>query len=625
MSQTLSYDQTGTDSSDSGKIYDIDFFPGAVFNYDTEQIDQVELDLTKMIIHIITYPNRIIEGEIKEKTDSWGTRIMFSQANVVKEYPFILPNNVEGVLKVVEIEQLDINVKYDFRVRSVQEFSYNSYGNYVYAEFTTFYPIGENGLVKVQSLTNPSLLAPVISDQVVNKDINGNSTPWNYDEYSEFWKNVVPTNKMPELKISSNTVTDKNKKISQSIFSISKKDSGITLCSKLADFDINNSYFSFGTKMFFTEWQDKLNAPQGGLAFFLNPSGSQGYAIVVKTTESNTVDQSKELASDVSIVKIESANKFKKIPDSQGNLSQSFSGITSAEQYTIDIQVNCSDPQKNIITAYINNKKIVAIDDSKPLAPTKTIGLFAMKGECNFDYVYAYPLSLTLYNRLDLEGNRFLTGKVPFSGLSIAYGEKVANINSQEYQGYYEEFGPTAKEILVLEEKFTSGNPGYSKFFSTGVNYLVQILSQKSNNFGFKAYLINNSSSTIPVSSTEERISLSMIGNTVITGEKAEFNTDEENKYINDELVILESSWIQRKSDAEKMANWLKEQWSKNTICIKLKVFGNPFIAVGDLVTISYPRSGITESTTFLVTVVEQSFNGGIETVLECRSLNSYS
>ncbi|NDB58756.1 hypothetical protein EB001_09940, partial [bacterium] len=91
MSQTLSYDQTGTDSSDSGKIYDIDFFPGAVFNYDTEQIDQVELDLTKMIIHIITYPNRIIEGEIKEKTDSWGTRIMFSQANVVKEYPFILP------------------------------------------------------------------------------------------------------------------------------------------------------------------------------------------------------------------------------------------------------------------------------------------------------------------------------------------------------------------------------------------------------------------------------------------------------------------------------------------------------------------------------------------------------
>lgn len=646
MSQTLTYDQSGTDSSAAGKIYDLDFFPGAEYDLAQGEIDQNNLNLNNMLVYIVTYTGRTIQGEYKKESQSWGQGTAFTGVNVINEEDVEINQSTSGKLKTLQLSGLDQNTKYDFRVRSVSSSNGAVYGNYVYATFTTFYPIGLNGIARIQSFTNPSLLAPVISDQVVNKDINNMWTPWNYEENKEFWSETYPVQE-DTLSLganSSGSILLDHKKISGSVFTINNPfaiDGQTTLAVKGTGIDLQYGsptyypasnppvvypqykHFTFGTKLFFSEWKDKVDAPQGGIGFFLNPSGSSGYAVVVKTTQSNVGTDNKEVNTDVSIVKIESTNKFKRLPDSQGNLGQSFSGITSAEEYVIDLKVNCGITS-NLITVYINGRaKIVAEDSVSPLQPTKNIGLFTMKGECNFDYVYAYPLYEDQYDSLELD--KFTAGRAPFSALSIAYGNKVVNKNSQEYNGYYEEFGTTAKELMVIEEKFTTQTPGYAKFLSTGINKYVEVLAQKSNNFGFKAYVINNSSTTVPLSDPEQQISFFMIGNSVITGEKSEYNTVEPTEYVNDEFIILESTWIQRKSDAEKMANWLKEQWSKNSVFLQLQVFGNPFVAVGDIITVSYPRSGITDSQKFLVTAVEQSFDGGLETVLGCRSINSYS
>lgn len=642
MSQTLQYDQSGTDQSNSGKIYDLDFFPGAEYDFANGEPDQINSNLNNMLVYIVTYSGRTIQGEYKTQSQSWGQGTTFTGINVVNEDDFEINPTTIGKLKTLQLTGLNQNTKYDFRIRSVQSSNAANYGNYVYATFTTFYPIGLNGITRIQSFTNPSLLAPVISDQVVNKNLNDMWTPWNYEENKDLWDSLSPAQEDKSV-LGSNTAGSllvDNKKISGSALTVHNpfaidgqttiaiRATGIDIISGSPTYDIPISYpyykhFTFGTKIFFTDWKDKQDAPQGGLAFFLNPSGSSGYAVLIKTTQASFGTDNKEINTDVSIVKIESANKFKRLPDNQGNLGQSFSGITSAEEYTIDLKINCG-AQSNLITLYINGKaKIVAEDASSPLSPTQNIGLFSMKGECNFDYAYAYPLHEDQYNSLDL--NKNIYGKAPFSVLSVAYGNKIVNKNSQEIKGYYEEFGTTAKELMVIEEKFTTNNPGYAKFLSTGINKYVDILSQKSNNFGFKAYIINNSSSTIPISDPEQNISFFMVGNSIITGEKSEYNTVEGTEYTNDEFIILDSTWIQRKSDAEKMANWLKEQWSKNSIFLELQVFGNPFISVGDIVTVSYPRSGVTDTQKFLITSVKQSFDGGLETVICCRSINSYS
>lgn len=646
MSQTLQYDQSGTDQSNNGKIYDLDLFPGGLYDLANGEIDQINFDLTKIVLTVITYNNRTVQGEYKKDTQSWGQGTTFT--SIVDEEDIEISPGVSGKLKNIELSGLDLNTKYDIRIRSVSSSNGASYGNYIYAKFTTFYPIGLNGAARIQSFTNPSLLAPIISDQVVNKNLNENDfwNPWNFEENKDLWNSVSPAQEDKSV-LGSNTAGSllvDNKKISGSALTVHNpfaidgqttiaiKATGIDIVSGSPTYDITKTppisypyykHFTFGTKIFFTDWKDKAEAPQGGIAFFLNPSGSSGYAVLIKTTQSNFGTDNKESNTDVSIVKIESANKFKRLPDNQGNLGKSFSGITSAEEYTIDLKINCGT-QSNLITLYINGTaKIIAEDTSNPLTPTQNVGLFSMKGECNFDYVYAYPLHEDQYNSLELNKNVY--GRTPFSALSVAYGNKIANKNSQEYFGYYEEFGATAKELMVIEEKFTTNNPGYAKFLSTGINKYVDILSQKTNNFGFKAYIINNSSSTVPISDPEQNISFFMVGNSIITGEKSEYNTVEGTEYTNDEFIILDSTWIQRKSDAEKMANWLKEQWSKNSIFLELQVFGNPFISVGDIVTISYPRSGVTDTQKFLITSVKQSFDGGLETYICCRSINSYS
>lgn len=646
MSQTLSYDNTGTDQSANGKIYDLDFFPGSVFDSENLTIDLINLDLTKMVLYVTTAQNRTVFGAYKKENQTWEQATIFSEGGgrLKNEEDFQLTETFIATSKTLELDGLELNTKYDFRIKSIADGSNGeSYGNYIYAKFTTFYPIGDMGIARIESFTNQSLLAPVISDQVVDQTLfEPWLNPWNYKEsdVKDFWQTASKTQKLQPKEIA-NTSKVENKEISGSVFTLENPqlvDNQVALCTKTLDISLYETsstydpsitppivfnyykYFIFGTKIFFSDYKDKVKSPQGGITFFSTPSGSSGYGILIKSTRSNTGTKDEVTPPDITIIKIGSSGKLERLPDNQGKPRNAFVGVYTSEEYLVTIMVDCSDPTKNIIRAYINGFEIIATDND-PLSPTKTIGMFTMKGKTSFDYIYAYPLFKEQYDKI--KPGEFLIGKAPFEALSVSYGNKLINNNSQEFDGYYEEFGPVAKEIIYLEEKFDQ--PTYPVLFSTGVNKYVQILYQKTNNFGFKAYLINNASKAIPLVKSDENISLFMVGGSVISGETSEYKTDKENKYVNDREIILDSTWIQKKTDAEKMANWLKEQWSKNSIFVTMQVFGNPFISVGDIVTISYPRTGINETQKYLVTSVQQSFDGGLETTLKCRSINSYS
>ncbi len=87
------------------------------------------------------------------------------------------------------------------------------------------------------------------------------------------------------------------------------------------------------------------------------------------------------------------------------------------------------------------------------------------------------------------------------------------------------------------------------------------------------------------------------------------------------EVAQVDSPWIQSKEAANKMLNVLAhgfDGFSKDT---RIKVFGNPLIQVGDVITISYPLAGINQQK-YLIHSVSQSFNQGLTTELVLNTID---
>ena len=170
-----------------------------------------------------------------------------------------------------------------------------------------------------------------------------------------------------------------------------------------------------------------------------------------------------------------------------------------------------------------------------------------------------------------------------------------------------------------ITTKFDS-RPAYPLKWTTGMNKFAKILGSKVSNFGGEAYVLNNSSSTIPLADGGFS-NFYIYGNTLGQSGQLEYSTDESAEYANKEPVIFESKWIQSLSDAKSLANWIKDKVINRGKIVELSIFGNPIIGVGDIVTVNYPYNGFTGTEKLIVTNVTQSYSEGLETTISCRTL----
>jgi hypothetical protein len=95
------------------------------------------------------------------------------------------------------------------------------------------------------------------------------------------------------------------------------------------------------------------------------------------------------------------------------------------------------------------------------------------------------------------------------------------------------------------------------------------------------------------------------------------------NEFTVPEQVTFESIWIQRENDAKSLSKFIKDQWSKKQSVCELEVFSNPLISVGDIVTINYPSNGLDGTQKFIVSSINNSFDGGLSTKITTRSIYS--
>lgn len=386
-----------------------------------------------------------------------------------------------------------------------------------------------------------------------------------------------------------------------------------------------DSYYTFGTSIFMGA-NDKYPNQCGGVGFFLNEAGNRGYLVLVETTAASASRDRKT----VRIQKL-TPDGAVTLYDSQKSTETTFDGVYGGKAYVIDVKVRVYQ-ETVTINAYINGFKITAIDQNDFSninnlkwinQPTNKVGLISLKGTTLFDYVYGTSIDKARYNSSEYNPNLY-QGQFSNDTLDIAYGNILYNSNYAEDEinktkNIVEEFGSVIREIVHVKQKFDS-RPTFPIKWSTGLNKYAKIIGQSISSFGGEAYVLNNTSTTIPLSDGAGA-SFYVLGNDLGQSGTLEYSTDETEDYNSKEPIIFESRWLQNEDDVKKLANWIKDKVVNRGKLIEMNTFGNPLLSVGDIVSIKYIYQGLAGTEKFIITNISHRYNEGLETSVTCRTL----
>ena len=156
--------------------------------------------------------------------------------------------------------------------------------------------------------------------------------------------------------------------------------------------------------------------------------------------------------------------------------------------------------------------------------------------------------------------------------------------------------------------------------WSTAGNKSVNIIGQSVSNFNAEAYVLNNTSTTVPLSNGAEA-GFFIYGNSISSSGTLEYSTDDSAEYANKEPVIFESRWLQNEYDVKQLANFIKTKAINKGKLINMEVFGNPLLSVGDIVKVKYTYQGLLGTEAMIITDINQAFEEGINTSITCRTL----
>lgn len=394
----------------------------------------------------------------------------------------------------------------------------------------------------------------------------------------------------------------------------------------------NTGYYSFGTSILLNNSLDNTKQ-SGGFGFFVNNSGQTGYYIILESSSSITSLDQKS----VRIVKFV-GNKIITLKEIGTRTESTVEGIYGGRIYNIDIKVKVQT-QSVYIDAYINGYKISYVDitykstkkdqpmsQTAILPPTDQVGLLCMRGIVSFDYAYGKSLTKYQYEDVPLNLNfyqtQFNNDLINTSYGDLAYtGQYTSDEISSENlkQTGLDEFGTVVREIFKQKVKFDT-RPGYPIKWSTGINKYANIIGQKISNFGAEVYVLNNTSTTIPLSNGMEA-SLYIYGNSLGSSGELIYTTESENTFNTKEPVIFQSTWLQNESDVKSLANWIKNNVINKGKIIEMSIFGNPLVSVGDIISIKYSYQELSGTENFIITSVKHSFSEGLETDITCRAL----
>jgi len=193
-------------------------------------------------------------------------------------------------------------------------------------------------------------------------------------------------------------------------------------------------------------------------------------------------------------------------------------------------------------------------------------------------------------------------------------------------QMFFDEFGPYVHEIRNFDVKFDPSPVQMSRLYCTN-DWDVVPLEYNADPFGASFYIANTARGNVVINGDDSKsFSNNVVNQVLAVYGLALVVKDGANVIAKNDTQIrrrgkidseLSSDWIQNKSMAQDIADWMNAHFSYGNDTVTLNVFGNPLIELGDVVHIKYPSKFLDDD--YFVIGVSNSWDQGITTQLTCR------
>ncbi len=364
--------------------------------------------------------------------------------------------------------------------------------------------------------------------------------------------------------------------------------------------------FIIGTNMYFPLLKNPKDSRAtgaqrtiAGLAFSLSEDNTSGYYLSIATSQNSNADKSFR---EINFYKIVDGKPVK-IKDQQKDEDGSIiTGLNGGRMYRLDIRANYSTPTVaagqptpgKVLTlrVSVNNKSFVVVDQD-PISITQKVGLMSLQGISAFDYIYTSALTPEEFaGDLSFDPYKgFLSGE---SALTKTFGDFIFNNKSKQTSStWLREFGPVARELRRIKARYTT--PGFPLYPQLINNSDVTIAGSSIDSFSMDVYVLNNTGSFTALANNEEK-QFVVVGNSIVSSDSFEYIDPTLSDADKMEQIGFDSTWIQRETEAKALADWMKDQWSKQQSVISMQTFLNPTIQIGDVIEVSYPANRLYSS-----------------------------
>jgi hypothetical protein len=290
---------------------------------------------------------------------------------------------------------------------------------------------------------------------------------------------------------------------------------------------------------------------------------------------------------------------------------------------------------------YLNNSLIQIVDDTSPLPIVNNVALF-VRGSSRgmFENIYALTenYSQNTAASLNLPSNRIFANsdnvssdsafrKYAISGIvQSSYLSSISLAEPPAYSIYYDEFGTIMREAAYFNVRYDKAYPALLAYLLPNVSRLkgYTISGFMAGSYGAEFLMFNATDSLLLLDNKENSL---MIGGVTFTQENnQEYSVDDyfskvgsssnpplfdgdlilSPDRVKEEYFQIKSSriqygknefnlslpYLQSTDEADSLMEWLVDKIMKPRLSIGLKIFPNPMIQLGDIVTVDLTSSG---------------------------------
>jgi len=392
----------------------------------------------------------------------------------------------------------------------------------------------------------------------------------------------------------------------------------------------------------------------GGLAVMLNPSTNNGYYFeIIALGANNLSDSEKQNVNNVIFYKIKASGTtavpiklyegLTNIIVDDGKFTGQYRMATEENPTVYDLSVEYQDIGiRRRFFLYINNNLIATVDDEDPLPAYNNMALFVRgSSRVMFENIYALannysqntafkintPIS-SAFGDSEVNANDSF-GKYAMSGvIQNSYLSGISSAEPPAFDMYFEEFGTIMREAAAFNIKYDKAYPALYAKLSPTFNRIkgYSVSGFRAGSYGAEFLIFNSTDTQLSLDESSGNY-LRIQGITFTQQSDRDLTVDEyfsKNSNLADPQTIdsylisnpfkfkndyqdiklsrmsygkkefnLEVPYIQSADAAENLMSWIIKKIMKPRKSIGVKIFANPMIQLGDIVSIDYTDKGI--------------------------------